>query len=228
MGAKSKTTTAKTPTAEPGMMRPTRAEQQAHTRSDLIEAAARVFARRGFQAARVEEIAQEAGYSHGAVYSNFEGKEGLFLAVFEQYMADRIQEVTNVSEFEGTFAERARAGADQWMRRFGEDRATFLLHLEFMVHAARNPRVSKPFGKRMEALRSEIERRVSEQEAQIDATLPLSPAQLALIVRALGIGLAVEALNQPAEQVDAQLFGNFVALMASLLESSARPGQAQP
>jgi AcrR family transcriptional regulator len=215
----------KTPTTPEPADRLTRAEQQAQTRSELIEAAASVFARRGFQAAKVEEIAREAGYSHGAVYSNFDGKEGLFLAVFEQYMADRIQEVAKVIEFEGTFAERARAAADQWMRRFGKDRATFLLHLEFMIHAARNPRLSKPFGQRMEALRSEIERRVSEREAQIDTALPLSPAQLALIVRALGIGLAVEALNQP-EEIDAQLFGNFVALMATLLESSAHAGPA--
>jgi AcrR family transcriptional regulator len=52
-----------------------------------------VFARRGFDAASVEEIAEEAGYSHGAVYSNFDGKADLFLAVFEDYMAERVREL---------------------------------------------------------------------------------------------------------------------------------------
>jgi AcrR family transcriptional regulator len=203
----------------------TRAEQQAQTRAELIEAAASVFARRGFQGAKVEEIAEEAGYSHGAVYSNFAGKEELFLAVFEQYMTDRIEEVSSATEFEGTFAQRAQAAADQWMWRFSEDRATFLLHLEFMIHAARNPHLSGPLGQRMAALRLEIERRLSEREAEIETALPLPPAELALIVRALGIGLAVEALNQPGE-IDTRLYGNFVALVARLLESSSRPASA--
>jgi AcrR family transcriptional regulator len=177
-----------------------------------------VFARRGFQAARVEEIAEEAGYSHGAVYSNFAGKEELFLAVFGDYMTKRIEEVAHATEIEGSFAERARAGADQWMERFAGDRDTFLLHLEFMIHAARNPKLSKQLGQRMAALRLEIERRLAERETGSDTRLPMPAADLALILRALGIGLAVEALNQPG-QINPRLYGDFVALIAGQLEA---------
>ena len=155
--------------------RPTRAEKQIQTRAQLIDAGARVFARRGFQAATVEEIAEHAGYSHGAVYSNFSGKEGLFLAVFEQYMSERIEEVARASEIGGSFPERARAAADQWMRRFGEDRETFLLHLEFMIHAARNPKLSKQLGERMAVLRLEVERRIAERAAETEIPLPIPP-----------------------------------------------------
>jgi AcrR family transcriptional regulator len=179
-----------------------------------------VFARQGFQAATIEEIAEEAGYSHGAVYSNFAGKEELFLAVFEDYMTQRIDEVARATQIEGSFAERARAAADQWMQRFTEDRATFLLHLEFMIHAARNPHLSEQLGQRMAALRLEIERRIGDREAQTSSPLPFPAADLALILRALGIGLAVEALNQPGE-VNTHLYGDFVALVASLLETAA-------
>ncbi|HST55197.1 MAG TPA: TetR/AcrR family transcriptional regulator [Solirubrobacteraceae bacterium] len=196
--------------------RPSRAEKQAQTRAQLIDAAGRVFARRGYETATVEEIAEEAGYSHGAVYSNFAGKEDLFLAVFEQYMAQRVQEVANATEIDGSFAERARAGADQWMQRFADDRATFLLHLEFMIHAARNPHLSKQLGERMSALRSEIERYLSEREQISQTPLPMPAADIALIVRALGIGLAVEALNQPGK-FNTRLYGDFVALIAGLL-----------
>lgn len=197
--------------------RPSRAQKQAVTRAQLIRAAASVFARRGFQAARVEEIAEQAGYSHGAVYSNFAGKEELFLAVFEDYMTKRIEEVTHATAIEGTFAERARAGADQWMERFTGDRDTFLLHLEFMIHAARNPELSKQLGQRMAALRLEIERRLAERTTGSDTPLPMPAADLALILRALGIGLAVEALNQPG-QINPRLYGDFVALIAAQLE----------
>jgi AcrR family transcriptional regulator len=197
--------------------RATRAEKQAQTRANLIDAASRVFAQRGYSAATVEEIAERAGYSHGAVYSNFASKEELFLAVFERYMELRVEEVAKASEIEGSFVERARAAADQWMRRFGEDRETFLLHLEFMIHAARNPELSAQLGERMAALRVDIQRRIAERAAEQGASLPLSPAQLALVVRALGIGLAVEALNAPGE-VDTGLYGDFVALVAGVLD----------
>jgi AcrR family transcriptional regulator len=197
--------------------RPTRAEKQIQTRAQLIDAAARVFARRGFQAATIEEIAEQAGYSHGAVYSNFAGKEELFLAVFERYMSQRIAEVARASEVEGAFPERARAAADQWMKRFGEDRETFLLHLEFMIHAARNPKLSGQLGERMAMLRLDVERRIAERAAETATLLPLPPADLALVLRALGIGLAVEALNTPGE-VNTSLYGDFVALLAGVLE----------
>jgi AcrR family transcriptional regulator len=209
----------------PRARRPSRVQKQAATRAQLIRAAASVFARRGFQAARVEEIAEEAGYSHGAVYSNFAGKEELFLAVFEDYMSKRIEEVAQATEIEGSFADRARAGADQWMERFIGDRDTFLLHLEFMIHAARNPKLSERLGQRMAALRLEIERRLAERETSSDAQLPLSAPDLALILRALGIGLAVEALNQPG-QVNPRLYGDFVALIAGQLERGGSAGAA--
>lgn len=200
----------------------TRAEKQVQTRAQLIQAAADVFALRGFQAATVEEIADRAGYSHGAVYSNFAGKEDLFLAVFERYMTQRIEETAEASEIEDTFPERARAAADRWMQRFSEDRPTFLLHLEFMIHAARYPHLSQQLGRRMAALRLEIERQLVDREAATNTPLPLPAADIALIVRALGIGLAVEALNQP-DGIDTRLYGKFVALIASMLESA--PGQ---
>jgi AcrR family transcriptional regulator len=60
------------------------AEKKAATRAALLEAAARVFGRGGFYGASVEEIAEEAGFSRGAVYSNFESKEDLFMTLLEE------------------------------------------------------------------------------------------------------------------------------------------------
>src|ERR1700754_3925743 len=100
--------------------RETRAEKQARTRAELISTAASVFARRGYQGASVEEIAEQAGYSHGGGYSNFKGRAALFLAVFESYMADRVGELaepqTRLPE-DAPLEARARPLADQWMDR---------------------------------------------------------------------------------------------------------------
>ena len=76
----------------------TRAEQQVQTRERLIDAAARVFARRGYHAATLAEVAREAGYSTGAVYSNFSGKEDLFLALADRQVAGRGEQARAIAE----------------------------------------------------------------------------------------------------------------------------------
>ncbi|OLF11853.1 TetR/AcrR family transcriptional regulator [Actinophytocola xanthii] len=65
------------------MERLTRTEQQRRTHERLLEAGRTVLLRRGFLAATVEEIAAEAGYTRGAVYKHFGGKEGLWLSAIE-------------------------------------------------------------------------------------------------------------------------------------------------
>src|SRR5438270_9307594 len=95
---------------------PTRQERQARTHEELLDAASRVFARRGFSEATLEEIASEVGYTTGAVYSNFAGKEELFRAAFEHQVVTDIESVTSAQETSAdTPAERTRASARTWM-----------------------------------------------------------------------------------------------------------------
>lgn len=203
--------------------RETRAERQARTRAELITTAAKVFARHGYNGASVEEIAEEAGYSHGAVYSNFNGKADLFLTVFEDYMAERARELaaTQFDLDEDTPLEvRARGLADQWMERFAKDRASFVLHMEFIAHAGRDPQLAERFGARSAALREAVAGYISRYQEEIGSELPLPAEDLALILRALGIGLAVEALGRP-DDVRADLYGDFVELLVTLLRNRA-------
>lgn len=206
--------------------RQTRAEKQEQTRAALLTTAASVFAERGYQGASVEEIAERAGYSHGAVYSNFVGKEDLFLAVFEEYMAERARELAETQAWldDGAPLEtRARALADQWMERFAADRESFLLHLEFLGQAGREPGMAERFGTRSAALRETVATYISHFQQEGGAEAPLPPADLAMILRALGIGLAVEALVSP-EAVRDGLYGDFVELLVTMLrERAAKP-----
>lgn len=202
--------------------RETRAEKQARTRAQLIATAAKVFARRGFHGASVEEIAEEAGYSHGAVYSNFEGKADLFLAVFEEYMAERVRELaeTQVSLPEDAPLEaRARALADQWMDRFARDRESVVLHMEFIAHADRDPELAGRFGTRSAAMREAVSRYISHYQQEAGVELPLPSGELALVLRALGIGLAVESLVSP-EAVRHDLYGDFVEQLVGLMRQA--------
>jgi AcrR family transcriptional regulator len=207
--------------------RKTRAEKQARTRAELLAIATKVFARRGYKGASIEEIAEEAGYSHGAVYSNFDGKADLFLAVLEEYMAERAQEL---AETQATLAEdapievRARALADQWMDRFAKDRESFLLHMEFVAHAGRDPELAERFGTRSAALREAIAAYIAHYQELEEIKSPLPPDDLALVLRALGIGLAIEALVSP-DAVRQDAYGDFVELLVKLLRKHGSSNQ---
>lgn len=204
--------------------RETRAEKQGRTRAELLATAASVFGERGYASASVEEIAERAGYSHGAVYSNFAGKEDLFLAVFEEYMTSRAQELADTQaglDEDAGLETRARALADQWMERFAADRESFLLHLEFLGRAGREPGMAERFGTRSAGLREGIAAYIAHvQEVEgVEAALP--PADLAMVLRALGIGLAVEALVSP-DAVRDGLYGDFVELLVTMLREQAK------
>jgi AcrR family transcriptional regulator len=207
--------------------RESRAERQARTRSELLATAATVFSRRGYDGASVEEIAEQAGYSHGAVYSNFDGKADLFLTVFEDYMAERARELaaTQVDLGEDAPLEaRARALADQWMERFASDRESFVLHMEFIAHAGRDPELAGRFGARSAALREAVAHYISDYQREVGAELALPAEDLALVLRALGIGLAVEALVSP-DAVRQDLYGDFVELLVTVLARGSAEGR---
>src|ERR1700757_3545780 len=70
-----------------------RSERTEITRTRFIQSAEKIFARDGFEAAKLEEIAADAGYTRGAFYANFESKEDLFLALLEHEVLRRIETV---------------------------------------------------------------------------------------------------------------------------------------
>lgn len=202
--------------------RETRVEKQARTRAELIATAAEVFARRGYDGASVEEIAERAGYSHGAVYSNFEGKADLFLAVFEDYMAERVRELAETQAAlpqDAPLEQRARALADQWMERFARDRASVILHMEFIARGEREPELAKRFGTRSAAMREAVAGYISEYRREAGVELAMPAGDLALVMRALGIGLAIESLVSP-EAVRDDLYGDFTELLVGLLRKA--------
>jgi AcrR family transcriptional regulator len=185
-------------------MRLTRNESKRRTRAALIEAAAEVFARRGFGAARVEEIAERAGVTTGALYGHFKGKQDLFLAVFEDFAAVRVQQVEQSVGDAGP-----RAGADQWMRLLDESPWRFWLHVEFANYAMDDPDLRARYALRVAAVRLAIARLLGER---YDLAVPAE--WLATVIRALGMGLSLERLVDPAA-IPPEMFGDAVELLLS-------------
>ena len=181
------------------------------TRAELIAAAGKVFAERGFHAASLDQIAAEAGYTTGAIYGHFTGKDDLFLAVSEEYAATRARELGEIhDQVEGApLPKRTRAYADHWMARFRRDPAFMVLSLEFLVHAWRNPELRERFGARIGALRLTVARLIEEAAEKDGIELPLPAEEIATALRELGVGLAMAKLADPDAFRD-ELYGDFV------------------
>jgi AcrR family transcriptional regulator len=115
-----------------------REESKRRTHERLLSAARDVFLQRGFHAASVAEIAERAGYTTGAIYSNFGGKDDLFLAMLDIELAERAVAQRDVLET-ASFEEMARAAA-RWMYRAGvQEPAMTPLIVEFWTYAADKP-----------------------------------------------------------------------------------------
>jgi AcrR family transcriptional regulator len=108
------------------------------TRSALLAAAETIFARDGFEASRIEDIAAEAGRSRGAFYANFASKTEVFLALRSLAMQRRVREVRRLLEpIEGREA-RHRAVLQYVLEQVCDTRA-LLLEIEFKLFALRHP-----------------------------------------------------------------------------------------
>jgi len=108
-----------------------------HTRQKLLDAGLRVFARDGFEAARIEDIAAAAGHTRGAFYANFETKEDLFLVLLEQQAVKRVAELHAVFERRRSPEEALKALRGLYVKR-ADDPRWIMLTLEFKLFALRH------------------------------------------------------------------------------------------
>ena len=121
-----------------------RAERREQTREALISAAERLFVGRGFHATSVDEIALEAGYTKGAVYSNFESKEDLFFAVYERRTERGVEVAERVIGEAGPAEGLTRLAYDSALRRDRED-GWLAVFFEFWAHVVRHPELRGRF-----------------------------------------------------------------------------------
>ncbi len=110
------------------------------TRRKLLKAGMRVFARDGFEAARIEDIAAESGHTRGAFYANFKDKEELFFALLEREASTRLVKLRSTLERCPSGAERMQVLREFYLRR-AADRQWVMLMLEFRLYAVRHGRM---------------------------------------------------------------------------------------
>lgn len=131
-------------TATTPRRRLTREQSKAVTRATLIAVGRTHFLRDGLGGAVAEKIAEDAGYSRGALYSNFDGKEDLFLAVIHEEQARHANIFRSILRDEPSSKERLKKMRDTIADLF-TDRDWIVLRAEFEAEALRNERIRQSF-----------------------------------------------------------------------------------
>jgi len=168
----------------------TRRESQEATRARLVESAERVFVRAGFDAASVEQIAEEAGFSRGAFYSNFKSKDELFVELLDKKRLEAQGALSAIFREKKDARDRFRAARD-WYADHSGQRTWIVLKAEFNLRALRKRALRKRLS---ESWRQEVEA-YSALLAQYFSEAGLKPAEspraiaMALLAAAQGFGM---------------------------------------
>jgi AcrR family transcriptional regulator len=185
----------------------TRERRLEHTRNLLLDAAEEVFARKGLLGAALDDIADAAGYTRGAIYSHFGAKEELFLAVIERQRQRFLDGFTDTIE---SFHRISDIDLDELANRWremssGTDRAA--LGYEFTLFLLRNPEARERLAEqRLETVRS-LGNFISKNIARLGATLEIPAETLARVILAVNDGITLgshldeEDLYQPYLQL---------------------------
>src|SRR5689334_3702688 len=197
----------------------TREQSKAHTRERLLAAARRVFASSGFHGASVEEIASKAGFSTGALYSNFDGKEDLFLVLMEREIAAHAREISAAVRDRASVAERATGGARRWMTMIEREPELLLLFMEFWAYGVRDAQVRPKVAERFAQVRELLTTLVADSAREFDLELQIPAEQLAVAIDALADGIARQKLADPHAVPD-ELMGTILSL---LFAAATRP-----
>lgn len=171
-------------------MRTTRPSRD-EVRRRLLDAAAEVLVSHGYGAGSVEIIAEAAGLSRGALYSNFDDKDALYLDLLDELEQQQINELTaifneheNLDRFLELLATRGRSGKR-------DARGHLILQVELWLLAMRNPAVKA----RMATIQRRTLRAIA---AAVEGTsLDLAPTEIAAVVSALGDGLLMHRMIDP-------------------------------
>ena len=192
------------------------------TRRRLLAAAERTFARDGFEAARLEDIARSAGYTRGAFYAHFRSKEEIFFALLEDWVGARIDEVNALLAKSESPAKRLRA-VRQHYAQIARDRRLALLALEFKLFAIRHPEAHARLRARQRRIRRSAGDLLLRIAASTKRSLPVASTGAAAALGALANGLLLENLVDNATLTEGDVRYLLGVFFDAILGSVATP-----
>jgi len=196
-------------------------------RDELLGAALRVFARRGYRQAGVDEIADAAGYSKGALYWHFSGKEDLLQALLDERIDALMREMVALLESAPPERDMSVEASRDFARRLNGQRDAVLLEREYWSLAIRDPELRSRYAERQTELRGILAKALEARARHLGTPdLPMPAEDLARIVMSIIGGLAIDELIEPGS-VRPELLGEALALIyAGVTARAQRPAAA--
>ncbi len=204
-------------------MRLTREESREQTRERLIEAAKACLIRKGYEGASIGDIAEEAGFTKGAFFSNFESKEALLLEILRRHKADEIDRMAAISLDEANTPVSSPA-LERYIDRLDIDCGFTLLDIQLELQASRNPAFAVQYAEVEQVFRSGLAKLLAGTFERAGRTMPGTPAQLADIMLALTRGLVLGHVADPRRPP----FSHNIKLVLWSLLMSAAPSEPGP
>jgi AcrR family transcriptional regulator len=175
-----------------------RRDRKERTRAELVAAARAVFLSRGFHGASLEEISERAGYTKGAVYSNFAGKNELFLAVLDAHAAGRVRAYAEAAGGAESMDAAVRALSREMTTGAGADPRWVPVLIEFWTHASRHDELRRQVAERHERNIDGIAALLARLAGDHGVAFRLPPYEVARGHAAQRNGMELERLLDPA------------------------------
>jgi AcrR family transcriptional regulator len=181
-------------------------------RRRLLDSAYDCLAELGWEEATLAKIADRAGFSTGAVYSNFRDKDDLVMALLEETVQTRIGRWVDVLLAQASHDMGLREGAKVMAALTENDRTWYLMLCEFWLQAARKPDAARRFRQHRDRVHEILRAALEKGAEQWGVALPLPASRLAPLLLAVNNGLAIEHLADP-EHVPVSLFDDALRLL---------------
>ena len=192
----------------------TRAEQKEQTRTRLLESAHAIMALKGYEGAAIDEIAEDAGYSRGAFYSNFANKQAIMTALFDTGFDSDIAAISDMAQADGL--EQLTEGFFEMARQYSADPENTLWSLEFQLAAVRHPELRPEYARQFDKLRERVRKILVDSFRSLDHPAPETTAKFADVFIVLLNGVSLMKLLYP-DTFDENIFRNaFIALVRGI------------
>lgn len=210
------------PVAQSRKPRLTRAESRVRTRESLLAAARGVMVEVGLGAASLDLIAERAGYTKGAVYSNFSSKEEILIELMQLHMHDELAALSEIFR-QATSLDDVMRRLDELYAAMHEDPSVVVLSLEFQLLATRSQAVRDSYASIWSAHRATLAALLTDVIRRFQVELLLPAADLIDALAAMTHGLVLQrAVGRPDDAQTA------ASLMIGFLRSQMAPATAAP
>ena len=196
----------------------TREDAQRVTRERLLASAYEVFARRGYAEASVELIAEHAGYSKGAVYSNFESKQAMFLELLRQRMEDDIGWSRELLASSDDPAAILSSLGDR-LHEFEQKLDWCLISAEFQMEASRRPDIAAAYAELLRKNRKSLAGIISALFRKASTPLPMPAQEIAAMMMGMVQGLSMQRAADPEAVPRGLLTRSIQLFLSSLLQT---------